>query len=286
MFIKFSVKEIGTSHLEKNIPCQDATLACLGQNSKVGIACVADGHGGSKYFRSHKGSIFAVQVAEKSLLDFYGTIAREKLGFFNFKEKNEEKKSENIIKKIKELESNIIYNWCCVVKKDIKENEFTASELEICRDNNIIINDPENLLFIYGSTLIASLISDNFWFVIKIGDGNCVIINDEQAYIPSELEDARLSFGRTTSLCDSEAIDNFRESFGFSRINGLTVATDGITDSFEPEKYLQFNIGLYKKFISFPDCAEKELQEFLPDISSRGSRDDISIAGIFRMNKR
>jgi len=66
---------------------------------------------------------------------------------------------------------------------------------------------------------------------------------------------------------------------------GLTVATDGMADSFEPEKYLQFNKELYDKFSHFPEKTEAELRDFLPKISERGSRDDISIAGIFRINE-
>ena len=81
--IKFAVKAQGTSHIEKGIPCQDAATAVLGRNNPVGIACVADGHGGIKYFRSDKGSVLAVQVAEKALSNFYLTLAKEKAAFIN-----------------------------------------------------------------------------------------------------------------------------------------------------------------------------------------------------------
>jgi hypothetical protein len=105
--------------------------------------------------------------------------------------------------------------------------------------------------------------------------------NEKKIYCPVQ-EDGRLAFGRTTSLCDNDSINNFRESYGFSQIMGLTVATDGMADSFEPDKYLRFNKELYDKFAHFPARTESELKEFLPQISGRGSRDDISIAGIFR----
>ena len=285
MLIRFSVKAQGISHIEKGIPCQDACNAQLGQNKQVGIACVADGHGSGKHFRSDKGSVLAIQVAERALFDFCGTIAREKSAFFNHKAINIVKK-DNIRSKLKELEGNIIYSWREAVNNDLIQNPLNETEIEICKNNNILFDnsDTGNLIIIYGSTLLTGLVSDNFWFVLKIGDGNCVIINETgEALALPELEDDRLAFGRTSSLCDNEAINNFREAYGFSCIEGLTVATDGVTDSFESEKYLQFNKELYEKFTNLSvEFAQKELEKFLPELSERGSRDDVSIAGIFR----
>lgn len=294
MLIKFDVKARGISHIENEKngkphpwgwPCQDAGCAQLGLNKTTGIACVADGHGGNKYFRSDKGSVLAVQTAEKALFDFCGVTARAKAGFFH-KAKNETIKTDNIQTKLKQLESNIIYNWRNAVQKHLEDNPFTETEIEFCKDNKIVLDDdPSNIMFIYGTTLLAGLISDSFWFAIQIGDGKCVVLeNKENIYNPIE-EDERLNFGKTTSLCDNDALSKFREGYGFSQIIGLTVATDGISDSFEPEKYLQFNKEIYEKFINFPYKAETELKAFLPDISERGSRDDVSIAGLFRIEK-
>jgi len=283
VLIKFAVKAQGTSHLEKGMPCQDSAVARLGLNDTVGIACVADGHGGSRYFRSDKGSFLAVQIAEKALSNFHGTLAKEKAAFFNRKASNG---NSDTLSKLKQLEGNIIYEWRNAVLKDYTENPLTDIEKEICNENKINLDDdPANLLFIYGTTLLAGLVSDSFWFVIQMGDGLCVVLENEESIITPIEEDERLAFGRTTSLCDNNAIKNFRESFGFSKIVGFTVATDGITDSFEPEKYIQFNKGLFDNFTNFPERAEIELQNFLPELSGRGSRDDVSMAGIFRKKK-
>jgi uncharacterized protein YegL len=139
----------------------------------------------------------------------------------------------------------------------------------------------------YKSGLAA--LQQNNWYkyaikvAVAIGDGLCVVLEDEESIITTIKNDGRLAFSKTTSLCDNDAIKNFRESFGFTKINGLTVATDGIADSFEPEKYLQFNKELYDNFTEIPDKAGAELEAFLPELSERGSRDDVSIAEIFRM---
>jgi serine/threonine protein phosphatase PrpC len=286
MLVKFTVKTRGISHIENGSPCQDSSSACLGLNGTVGVACVADGHGGIKYFRSDKGSLLAVQVAEKSLSNFYGTISNEKAAFFNRKAENEDKQKNDIFSKLKQLEGNIIYQWRNSVLQDFKDNPLTEAEINFCKENNIIIeDDPVNMVFVYGTTLLAGLVSDSFWFVLQIGDGLCVVLENKEKLTIPIAEDERLAFGRTTSLCENDAIINFRENYGFSEIDGLTLATDGMSDSFETEKYFQFNKELYEKFITFPDTAESELQNFLPEISERGSRDDVSIAGIFRIKE-
>jgi len=286
VLLKFAVKARGTSHIEKEIPCQDACTAQLGLNKTVGVACVADGHGGNKYFRSDRGSKFAVQVAEKTLFDFCGTLAREKKAFFSLKS-SPKIKDDDIPSKLKQLERNIIFQWRNAVLKDYTENPMSDTEKTICNENNINPDDdPANFMFIYGTTLLAGLVSDSFWFVIQIGDGLCVVLENEENIITPIEEDERLAFGRTTSLCDNNAIDNFRECFGLSKIDGFTVATDGIADSFEPEKYLQFNKELYVNFTTVPEKAQTELEAFLPELSERGSRDDVSIAGILRMKER
>jgi hypothetical protein len=282
MLVKFAVKAQGISHIEKNIPCQDTAAALLGLNNTIGVACVADGHGGSKYFRSDRGSKIAVTIAQRSFLSFYGTIEREKTAFFYRKTGGDEGKSSTILSSLKQLEGNIIYQWRNAVLDDLKESPLTDTETEICKAHNIAFDDPSDLVFLYGTTLLAGLISDSFWFTIQIGDGLCVVIeNEEKLTVPIQ-EDERNAFGRTTSLCGNDAIEDFREAYGFSGIEGFTVATDGMADSFIPEKYLQFNKELYEKFSLFPARAEIDLQERLPELSEKGSRDDVSIAGIFR----
>jgi hypothetical protein len=273
--LKFALKAQGVSHIEKGVPCQDSADAVLGLNNTIGIACAADGHGGGKYFRSARGSNFAVNIALRSLTDFYGSVTK------NRKAVGENLKINDMQSKLKQLEANIIYKWRGAVAEDLKNNPLTEAETESCNDNNIQGDDP----VIYGTTLLAALVSERFWFVIHIGDGLCVVLEDEEKIFCPIREDERLAFGRTTSLCDNDAVNNFRESYGFSQIMGLTVATDGMADSFEFNKYLQFNKELYDKFSHFPVRTEDELKDFLPILSERGSRDDISIAGIFRMKE-
>jgi hypothetical protein len=283
MLVKFSALARGKSHSDKDIPCQDAVDSCLSLSGIVGMACVADGHGGAKYTRSQKGSSIAVEVAMKALAGFYGTTAEQETAFFSKKIASNERKNREIQSSLKQLEGSIIYQWRSAVMKDIEKCPLTDQEKEICQSGNIDSGDAESPIILYGATLLAALVSDSFWFAIQIGDGLCVALqNDGTAELPMP-DDERLAFGRTTSLCGAEAIENFREAFGFTAIQGITVATDGVVDSFEPDKYLRFNMELYERFTDFPDKAEKDLREFLPELSRRGSGDDVAIAGIFKM---
>jgi serine/threonine protein phosphatase PrpC len=78
--------------------------------------------------------------------------------------------------KLKQLEANIIYKWRNAVLEDIKNNPLTEIETETCNDNHTKPDDP----VIYGTTLLVALVSDCLWFVIHIGDGLCVVLEDEE----------------------------------------------------------------------------------------------------------
>ncbi|MDR2719531.1 MAG: protein phosphatase 2C domain-containing protein, partial [Nitrososphaerota archaeon] len=120
---------------------------------------------------------------------------------------------------------------------------------------------------------------------LQIGDGACVTVIDKKTakiFVP---EDERLVFGFTTSLCDSDAIGNFRHYF--SEISerkpvpsGLIVSSDGIVDSYEADSFLDFNCKILNLFTS-QNSASEEIETLLPHISEKGSKDDVSIAGTY-----
>ena len=266
VFIGFSSKAQGESHKEKNSPCQDSSSFSISKNKKSGIAIVADGHGGEKYFRSAKGSSFAIEISKQAIELFELQL--------------QIRTNNNITPNLKQLASNIIYQWRSFVLDDIQNFPFNEEEQTICSDNNIDINNDDDLVSIYGTTLIAAYVNEVCWFALKIGDGTCVSIlknGKTENLIP---EDERLGFGKTTSLCNTDAIDSFRYIFKNEIIAGVTVATDGVSDSFIPEKYYEFNINLLEDFLE-SESAQGRLDIFLPELSQRGSRDDVAIAGIY-----
>jgi serine/threonine protein phosphatase PrpC len=183
---------------------------------------------------------------------------------------------------LRQLERYIIVNWRQRVLASFDENPLSEEERAFCVEHGV---DPENendRVRLYGTTLIAAFVYKKAWFVLQIGDGKCVCLDPEGVpFFPTELEDESLAGGKTTSLCDSDAAGHFRHAFGSATIRGITVASDGVSDSFIPEDYLKLHSRLLDDFISEETKAEAGLQKSISVWSSKGSRDDVSMAGVF-----
>ena len=142
----------------------------------------------------------------------------------------------------------------------------------------------EDIPVLYGSTLLEAVYFEmfNFWFALQIGDGKCAVIKaDDSVVFPSELENEKLGFGVTTSLCSKNAPSEFRYAFGFEKINGISVMSDGLTDSFDAAKLPDFILNLKTNMMEDSKNTVSELKDFLPVLSEQGSGDDISISAIF-----
>ena len=78
-------------------------------------------------------------------------------------------------------------------------------------------------------------------------------------------------------------MDNFRHCFYTDQFpSAIFVGTDGVDDCFANDEDLY---GFYQEIIqTFQDkkdkTAQKEVDEFLPLMSQKGSGDDISVSGI------
>lgn len=312
MLIGFDACERGFSHVRDDKPCQDAATRLVGPirevggvmeknpsilsriwravggGREVGIAVVADGHGGAKYFRSDAGSKEAVDTAKSELWKFHNLFLsklgrRADLDVNNWDDGYFEK---NLVR----TEQEIIRRWREAVAWRIEENPWTDNERRLCEQLHIDLADPEKQVSIYGTTLLAALVTPDYWLAVQIGDGLCVLTGADGAPKVAIPPDEAQGFGFTHSLCDAAAAEKFRHSFGRDRILGVTVATDGVADSFLPEKYLEFNLKLRDAFTEASGNASKnalaELKEYLPRLSEQGSRDDCAIAGIFRKEEK
>ena len=279
LFKGFSHRAQGASHIKKNIVCQDAAAYYCDCNGKFSIAVISDGHGGSSHFRSNEGSEIAVRETVAAIKEFIGRENDYIKKIFP-KESDETIKRVNRNKALKQLESNIIYRWNEAVRRHYAENSVTEDELERC--GNKIFDKTER---IYGATLVAAAMTKKYWFALQVGDGACVtIINEKTAesFIP---DDDRLVFSFTTSLCDSDAIENFRHYFGEKMPMGIIVSSDGVSNSFKEGRFLNFNCSVLNLFVSKDNAAAlEEVKALLPVISEKGSKDDVSIAGIYFEN--
>lgn len=275
MLITLAERCIGTAHIKQNKPLQDFAAATSDRLRSYAYALVADGHGGEKYIRSGKGAEIAVHCA----VDSINGVLKEILWDVG------KKKHSLIEKNLKLICIKTSLKWKEAVIKHYSENPLFKEETEVLESLNIKLPlEEEDITTLYGSTLLAGVYIEhlNFWFAIQIGDGKCAVIKkDNSVVFPEELENEKLGFGVTTSLCNKDAANEFRFAYGFERINGITVMSDGLADSFDSEKLPSFLLNINDNIVIDSEKTSNELKEFMPKLSEQGSGDDISLAGIF-----
>jgi hypothetical protein len=170
----------------------------------------------------------------------------------------------------------------------------------------------------YGATLIAAAVTEDFWFGIQIGDGKLTCFYPDGSFDQPVPWDDKCYLNVTTSICDDDAAERARVFV--KKRNGSAAAidaigaikkledrrplpsavflnSDGVDDSFPIEDNMdhmakKFYYSVLRMFIEEDDndpakgwaSAAKELADYLPDLSKRGSGDDISVAGIIDMD--
>ncbi len=277
MLVILDERCLGNEHKKQDKPLQDFSATRLNKTKSIAAAFVADGHGGEKYIRSARGSELAVICAEEQLL----AVMK---GGFSALIKN--KDLEALKKTLTNLCSKIVQDWRAKTKEEYDKNPLTEAEAQKLRELKFTVS-KENVCTLYGTTLLVSAYFEryDFWFALQIGDGKCIVFKEDLSeFYPIE-EDERLGFGVTTSLCGSRAVEDFRCNCGFEKLAGIAVMTDGMADSFEPEKLPEFIRRIRENVIENQEATRKELQGFLPKLSEQGSGDDISIAAIFAKNE-
>ncbi len=293
----FSIQ--GASHIKHDKICQD-----FGDHyrcDEYAVAIVCDGHGGDAYFRSDRGSRFAVQAgleAIKELMsnkaDFLRAIKsaagkklrEEDIELASLSHEQLQIYSSDILD---QLIKNIIVRWNNLVADDMAQNPFSENELSGLSDKykeKYNGEDDNEKFSVYGSTLIAVVYSPEFWFGMRIGDGKCVSISKDGSIKDPIPWDEKCFLNRTTSLCDNKAFENFRKCFYVNDFPAaIYVGTDGVDDSYgTDERLFSFYKTLTKSFAQngFEE-GKIELKEYLPKMTSQGSGDDISISGIIDM---
>ncbi|MDR1895300.1 MAG: protein phosphatase 2C domain-containing protein [Prevotellaceae bacterium] len=314
----FAVSVQGANHIKTGKVCQDYSLAvngthdyyetCIGDQSTWerkkqplfktkplgSIAVVADGHGGDDFFRSDKGSRFAAESARNCIADFLRE--KRKKGLLPSKEE------------INQLIKSIIKTWNEKVKADFDGRPFGNSEM--CdlseQSKQRYLSGAEDFRHAYGTTLIAAAICEKYWVGIHIGDGRFTILDNNGVFSQPAPWDDRCFLNVTTSICDDDASDMARKVLSsldpkadnaknndptVSFVNmdipaGIFLCSDGIDDSYpvhDNEKYLaRFYRTLSMNFIEKDfDVVYNDIRQTLPQLSKKGSGDDMSIAGIF-----
>ncbi len=286
-FRKFAATSHGTKYLAKGWNCQDSSGALDFEN--VQIIAVADGHGGSDYFRSEYGSKIAIQT----LLEQVKIFCKDLKTFERF--------SDNGIKNFK---YDLVQSWRKAVKKDWQErlSGGVLGEGEIryksvsdkykaryTSDNPQIV---ENYLYkAYGTTLICAISIGAQILILQIGDGSCVVLLKNGELISPVPNDPENFLNVTTSICDNKAELKIRhavlncEDFSVNSPVAVFLSTDGLDDCFpyykNEEHLYKFYCGvMIENMLEFGyNATENEIEtQLLAGLSKKASHDDISLA--------
>lgn len=288
----------GESHIATGKVCQDYSYSKVFENGNA-MAIVCDGHGGKRYFRSDIGAKIAAEVTERNVQIFLEEVGPTLLKGKSFSQeetisgqidKQDFDKLSPVETAFRQLFASIISGWNVKVlehasQNPIREEEKTDLESKWIDD----FNNGLSLEKVYGCTLIVYASTLEFWFAFQIGDGKCFSFNKKGQWEEPIPWDERCFLNKTTSICDSSAIDEFRYCYqgdGNFPI-AIILGSDGIDDSFGAEEnqanfYVQILKSLVKSGIA---STLSEIESTLPQLSKIGSQDDMSIAMAFDMER-
>ena len=296
MLESYSFSCQGESHKADNKPCQDASFSAV-YDDGLAIAIVCDGHGGERYFRSDVGSRMATEVISESVKTFIENV--DKTMFIGKPFIAEEAiTSEEVVKKqtsvdiaFRQLFSSIIYQWNQKIAEHAANTAVSEWEKEHVPQKYLDeLKTSETFEKLYGCTLMAYVQTPDYWFAFHLGDGKCVSFHQEgdlwQMPIPW---DERCFLNKTTSLCDSNAINEFRYCYeGDGKFPmAVFLGSDGMDDSFgEDPNLVNFYIQVVKMLVTEGrEATIKSIESDLPQLSKIGSKDDMSVAFIYNIDE-
>ena len=284
---------VGDSHVLTGKPCQDCARSIT--NELCSMAIVSDGHGGERYFRSNIGSEYAVRITRDAVDEFVKEMNNQDSCIFANKAfTTSESDGKKTNEALRWLFSSIICRWNIAITEHALNNGLSKWELENLDEKYLTEfenkrKEPDaSFEKTYGCTLMAYVQTSSYWFAFQIGDGKCVSLTktlDKLECTKPIPWDERCFLNKTTSLCDSQAIDSFRYCYQGDGNFPLAVflGSDGIDDTYGDEEGLyNFYIELYKLILQKgAKEAKRELKKSLPIISKHGSKDDMSISCVY-----
>lgn len=271
----FHLSVQGASHIKRNKECQDASFSYCGEDYALAVVC--DGHGGDDYIRSASGAAYACQAAAECIMKFLSDV--DKSAFMTLEREREEQ--------IFQLEASIINAWNKSVSRHYAEHPFTAEEEAVLSSRaRRRYLEEEKIESAYGTTMIATVLTHDYWLGLQVGDGRCVVVDRNGEFSQPIPWNEKCFLNVTTSICDSDAIDNFRHYYSSVLPAAILIGSDGVDDCFSSEAQLNqlYKTVLYSFANSGFEDALKELDGYLPRLSEKGSGDDVSISAILDMD--
>lgn len=219
-YYQFAHSVQGYNHIKANKVCQDASGECHFED--VSIIAVADGHGSDNYIRTDRGSKFAVSAALTAIKAFVQE-ARE-----NHLSAVPDSETELI-----QISKNILARWYTQVENDVACEPFQPEELaKVSEKYKQRYASGQYNAKAYGTTLIAVCMTNEGWFGIHIGDGKCVELLENGTLCEPIPWDEACEQNITTSICDSDAIEEFRYIIQKDFPAAIFIGSDGIDDSY------------------------------------------------------
>ena len=291
MIRSYSFSCQGESHKADNKPCQDASFSAV-YDDGLALAIVCDGHGGERYFRSDVGSRLATEVIRDSVKTFVANIDKNMFVGKPYTAQ-EAITSEEVIKKqtpidvaFRQLFSSIIYQWNQKIAEHAANTPVSEWEQEHVPQKYLDeLTTSETFEKLYGCTLMVFVQTPDYWFAFHLGDGKCISFQQEPLWSFPIPWDDRCFLNKTTSICDSNAINEFRYCYEGDGHFPMAVflGSDGMDDSFgEDANLVNFYIQVVKMLVSDGlDDTMKSIESDLPQLSKIGSKDDMSIAFLY-----
>ncbi len=283
----------GESHKASDKPCQDYSYSSSSPDLSIAIVC--DGHGGDRYFRSQWGAQFATEVITEVVKDFVKQTSKSLFKDMPFTAEGvvtvSEKKLSILDKDFRQMFSSIITRWSERIKRHALNNP--ANEWEREHVSQKYLDELESGVALekqYGCTLMAYVQTKTYWFAFHLGDGKCIAFHDDDKVWSEPIPwDDRCFLNKTTSICDSDALNEFRYCYeGDGKFPvAIFLGSDGIDDTYgEMENIANFYTEILKIVAKDGiDTAIQQLKDDLPIISRIGSKDDVAVATVFDTEK-
>ena len=267
---EFYSSKQGFNHLKVNKVCQDYSGSLV--RDDVAIIAVADGHGSDNYPRTDRGSKFAISESLNAVAEFVETVKNNGIDL-----------SDRTEEKLEQLAKNILGKWHVRVESDVACEPLTEEEIaKVSERYKVRYLSGRYNAKAYGTTLILVCITEAYWFGMHIGDGKCVAVSAQGEIFEPIPWDDDCQQNVTTSICDSDAIDEFRYYYSTELPIAVFAGSDGIDDSFPGAEELY---ELYRNVLMIAaehgiEAVRQEMDEYLPSLSRRGSGDDVTMAGL------
>lgn len=269
----------GSHHIATGLTYEDAVdvrpATSRDKDTSTVAVAVADGHGHARHFRSARGSELAVQIATE-----LGAKLAKEIGRLSDPE------AVDLALRTK-TGPDVVRQWRRAVEQDLKKNPVSAAELVAAGLTPQATIDE--LVYGYGTTLIAAVTAGPWLLCLQIGDGDLFVVTDAGTVLRPLPADPRLDGSRTTSICQVDAVDSMRYAVvpvSDKSIGAVMLATDGYGNAQVRNDWeIAFGSDLAALLAQHGSAwiAEQLPKWVAKCASSEGSGDDVTVALLFAM---